>query len=135
MSPVLCLVVVVVRTKPPGADDLGVLQGKSSAVRPTGGLPAGNDNRLISGGAIEHPDGMYDLRLREKLTRRTVRVLSDQQIFQQLAPMSNLLQDCYAHGGGLIQPRNREEHLAIVAPIFTQNAQEIMGCASMKSSP
>lgn len=72
------------------------------------------------------PDGIHDLGLREKLTRRKVRVLTDQALFQQLPPMSNLLQDCYAHGGGLIEPRNRKEHVAIVAPILTQNAQEIM---------
>jgi hypothetical protein len=40
--------------------------------------------------------------------------------------MSNLLQDCYAHGGGLIEPRSRKEHVAIVALIVTQNAQEIV---------
>lgn len=74
----------------------------------------------------ERPDGISDLRLREKLTRRTVRVLADEPMLQQFAPMSNLLQDCYAHGSGLIEPRNRKEHVAIVAPIFTQNAQEIM---------
>lgn len=74
---------------------------------------------------FERPDGMRDLRLREKLTRRTVRVLTDEPMLQQFAPISNLLQDCYAHGGGLIEPRNRKEHVAIVAPIFTQNAQEI----------
>lgn len=75
---------------------------------------------------FERADGMRDLRLREKLTRRTVRVLTDQPMLQPFAPMSNLLQDCYAHGGGLIEPRNRKEHVAIVAPIFTQNAQEIV---------
>jgi len=75
---------------------------------------------------FERPDGIRDLGLREKLTRRKVRVLSDQAMFQQYPPMSNLLQDCHAHGGGLIEPRNRQEHLAIVAPIFSQNAQEIM---------
>lgn len=75
---------------------------------------------------FERPNGMPDLRLREKLTGRTVRVLTDQPMLQQLAPMSNLLQDCYAHGGGLIEPRSRKEHVAIVAPIFTQNAQEIV---------
>lgn len=77
---------------------------------------------------FERLDGRPDLCLREKVTRRRVRVLSGNPMLQQVAPMSNLLQDCYAHGGGLIQPRNREEHLAIVAPIFTQNAQEIMVC-------
>lgn len=75
---------------------------------------------------FERPDGMRDLRLREKLTRRTVRVLTGQSILQQVAPMSNLLQDCYAHGGGLIEPRSRKEHVAIVAPIVTQNAREIV---------
>ena len=74
---------------------------------------------------FEHTDGTPDLRLREKLTRRTVRVLTDQRMLQSLSPMSNLLQDCYAHGGGLIEPRNRKEHVAIVAPIFAQNSQEI----------
>lgn len=74
---------------------------------------------------FERPNGMPDLRLREKLTRRTVRVLTDQPMLQQLAPMSNLLQDSYAHGGGLIEPRSRKEYVAIVAPIATQNAQEI----------
>ncbi|MDQ0239279.1 hypothetical protein [Arthrobacter bambusae] len=75
---------------------------------------------------FERPNGMPDLRLREKLTRRTVRVLADQPMLQPLSPMSNLLQDCYAHAGGLIEPRSRKEHVTIVAPIFTQNEQEIM---------
>jgi len=74
---------------------------------------------------FERPGGMPDLRLREKITRRTVRVLTDQPLLQQVAPLSNLLQDCYSHGGGLIDPRSRREHVAIVAPIFRQNAQEI----------
>ena len=76
--------------------------------------------------SFERPDGMPDLRLREKLTRRTVRILTDQPLLEQVAPMSNLLQDCYAHGGGLIEPRSRKEHVAIVALIVTQNAQEIV---------
>lgn len=75
---------------------------------------------------FERPDGMPDLRLREKFTRRTVRILTDQPMLQPFAPMSNLLQDCYAHGRGLIEPRNRKEHVAIAAPIFTQNVQEIV---------
>jgi hypothetical protein len=66
-----------------------------------------------------------DLRLREKGTRRFVRVLPNNQIFRSLAPLSNLLQDCYAHGGGLVEPRSRAEYIAISAPIKTQNAQEI----------
>ncbi|MET3946824.1 hypothetical protein ABIB49_001523 [Arthrobacter sp. UYCu512] len=74
---------------------------------------------------FDHPDGTPDLCLREKLTRRTVRVLTAEPMLQPLAPLSNLLQDCYAHGGGLIEPRNRKEHVAIAAPIVMQNAQEI----------
>lgn len=77
---------------------------------------------------FERADGMRDLRLREKLTRRTVRVLTDQSMLQLFAPMSNLLQDCYGHGGGLTEPRNHKEQVVIVAPIFSQNAQEIMVC-------
>lgn len=75
---------------------------------------------------FERPDGMPDLRLREKLTRRTVRILSGQPMLQTFVPMSNLLQDCYAHGGVLIEPRSRKEYVAIVAPILTQNAQEVV---------
>jgi hypothetical protein len=74
---------------------------------------------------FELPNGMPDLRLREKATRRTVRVLTRQPMMQQVAPLSNLLQDCHAHGGGLVEPRGRKEFVAISAPIVTQNAEEI----------
>ena len=74
---------------------------------------------------FERPSGMPDLRLREKATRRTVRVLTGQPIVQQVAPLFNLLQDCHAHGGGLVEPRKRKEFVAISAPIATQNADEI----------
>ena len=74
---------------------------------------------------FKNPDGTPNLRLREKVTRRTVRVLTDQRMLQPLSPMSNLLQDCFAHGGGLIEPRNRKEHIAIAAPILAQNTQDI----------
>jgi hypothetical protein len=66
-----------------------------------------------------------DLRLREKGTRRFVSVLPSNHIFGSSSPLSNLLQDCYAHGGGLVEPRTRAEYIAISAPIVTQNAQEI----------
>jgi hypothetical protein len=79
---------------------------------------------------FEHTDGTPDLRLREKLTRRTVRVRADQRMLQSLSPLSNLLQDCYAHGGGLIEPRNRKEHVAIVAPIFAQMISTVSRCLS-----
>ena len=39
--------------------------------------------------------------------------------------MSNLLQDCYGHGGMLIEPRNRKEYVAINSPILWQNDHEV----------
>ncbi len=74
---------------------------------------------------FENAVGAPDLRLREKSTQRLVRVLTGNQTFRSLAPLSNLLQDCYVHGGGLVEPRSRTEYIAISAPIVTQNAQEI----------
>lgn len=74
---------------------------------------------------FERPGGVPDICLREKRTRRRVRILSGEPLHQYVPPLSNLLQDCHAHGGGLIEPRSRHEHVAIVAPIFRQNAQEI----------
>lgn len=74
---------------------------------------------------FENAAGAPDLRLREKSTRRLVRVLTNDQTFRAFAPLSNLLQDCFAHGGGLVEPRSRTEHIAISAPIVTQRAQEI----------
>ena len=46
-------------------------------------------------------------------------------MFRSFAPLSNLLQDCYTHGGGLVEPRSRAEYIAISAPIVKQSAQEI----------
>lgn len=74
---------------------------------------------------FENAAGAPDLRLREKSTRRLVRVLTNNQTFRSFAPLSNLLRDCYAHGGGLAEPRGRAEYIAISAPIVTQSAQEI----------
>lgn len=74
---------------------------------------------------FENSSGTPDLRLREKSTKRLVRVLTSNQIFRSFAPLSNLLQDCFAHGGGLIEARSRTEYIAISAPIVTQTAQEI----------
>jgi hypothetical protein len=76
--------------------------------------------------SFEAAPGVPDLRFREKLTRRRVRVMSGQPLLHSTAPLSNLLQDCYSHGGGLIEPRSRKEHIAIVAPILMQNAEEIV---------
>jgi hypothetical protein len=50
---------------------------------------------------FEQSNGIPDLRLSEKVTRRTVRVLTGQPTMQQVAPLSNLLQDCHGHGAGL----------------------------------
>lgn len=75
---------------------------------------------------FEQPGGMPDLRLREKVSGRTVRVLTDDPSLQYIAPLSNLLQDCINHGGGLIEPRNRREYIAIAAPTSTQNSREIV---------
>lgn len=74
---------------------------------------------------FENAVGAPDLRLREKSTKRLVRVLTGNLTFGLFAPLSNLLQDCYVHGGGLVEPRSRTEYIAISAPIVTQNAQEI----------
>jgi hypothetical protein len=74
---------------------------------------------------FENAAGAPDLRLREKSTKRLVRVLTDNRTYGSLGPLSNLLQDCCAHGGSLIQPRSPGEHIAISAPIVTQGAQEI----------
>lgn len=74
---------------------------------------------------FENAVGAPDLCLREKSTKRLVRVLTDNQMFRSFAPLSNLLQDCYAHGGGLVEPRSRTEYIAVSAPIVKQGAQEI----------
>lgn len=76
--------------------------------------------------SFDRPDGMPDLRLREKLTRRTVHVTTAQPMLQHVAPLSNLLQDCYTHGGGLIEPQGRREFVAIASQIVTQNKEEIV---------
>ncbi|MBF0722354.1 hypothetical protein [Sanguibacter inulinus] len=39
--------------------------------------------------------------------------------------MSNLLQDCYAHGGGLVKPRGSDECITISASIVARNIQEV----------
>lgn len=74
---------------------------------------------------FENASGAPDLRLREKSTKRLVRVLTNDWRFRSLAPLSNLLKDCYGHGGGLVEPRSRAEHIAVSAPIVTQSAREI----------
>lgn len=75
--------------------------------------------------SFERPNGLPDLRLREKVTRRIVRVLTEEPMYREVAPMANLLQDCFGHGGGLVEPRSRNEYIAVAAPIVTQNEREI----------
>jgi len=74
---------------------------------------------------FENAAGAPDLRLREKSTKRLVRVLTDNQTLRLFAPLLNLLQDCYTHGGGLVEPRGPAEHIGISALIVKQNAHEI----------
>ncbi|OZD38962.1 hypothetical protein CH252_30825 [Rhodococcus sp. 06-1477-1B] len=54
-----------------------------------------------------------------------MRVLSDDPYAASFPPLSNLLQDCYAHGGGLTHPQGRQEYVAIAATILRQNAKRI----------
>jgi len=75
--------------------------------------------------SFKRPNGLPDLRLREKVTRRIVRVLAEQPMYREVAPMANLLQDCFGHGGGLVEPRSRNEYIAVAAPIVTQNEREV----------
>lgn len=74
---------------------------------------------------VELPDGTPDLQLREKATRRRVRVLAAEPFMQQVAPLSNLLLDCYGHGGGLVKSHGGKELISISASIVKQNAREI----------
>jgi hypothetical protein len=69
--------------------------------------------------------GVPDLRLREKVTKRLVRVVTANATIGSLAPLSNLLQDCYGHRRGLIEPRSRNEFVAITAGIVAQTVDEI----------
>lgn len=71
------------------------------------------------------PDGRPDLRLREKTTRRLIRVLSDDPIMHQITPLANLMGDCYSHGHGLVRPTGRDEYIAIEAPIVKQSSEEV----------
>lgn len=75
---------------------------------------------------FEMRNGRPNLRLREKVTRRTVRIVTDNPLYRSLSPMTNLLRDCYAHGGGLVEPRSRTENVTILAPIRRQSHDEIV---------
>lgn len=74
---------------------------------------------------FKHPNGLPDVRIREKVSGRKVQVLSDNLELQNLAPLANLLRDCHAHGGGLREPRNRREYIGISASTVLQNSQEV----------
>ena len=75
---------------------------------------------------FEMHDGRPNLRFREKSTRRTVRIVTDDPLYRSLSPMTNLLQDCFAHGGGLVEPRSRAENVTILAPIRRQSPDEVV---------
>lgn len=74
---------------------------------------------------FERPDGRSDLRLREKRTGRQLRILSDDRRFRQVAPLTNLLQDCYGHGDGLTDRWSRDEFISVTAPSVTQALERI----------
>lgn len=74
---------------------------------------------------FQNAAGAPDLRLREKSIKRLVWVLTSHQTSWSFAPLSNLQRDGHAHGGGLVEPRGRAEHIAISAPIVAQSAEEI----------
>lgn len=75
--------------------------------------------------SFERPDGKPDLRLREKATRRIIRVLSDDPLMHQITPFATLMTECYSHGHGLTKPTGNDEHIAIAAPIVDQNSKEV----------
>ena len=70
-------------------------------------------------------NGQPDLIIREKSTKRRVRITSRNPMFAYVPPMKNLLLDCFGHGGGLIDPWNRNEYVLIQAPISAQNTEEV----------
>lgn len=74
---------------------------------------------------VIHADGRPDLILREKSTKRRVRITSRNPMFAHLPPMNNLLRDCFGHGAGLIDRWNRNEYVLIQAPISAQNTEEV----------
>lgn len=74
---------------------------------------------------FERPGGTPDLRLREKKTGRRVNVLSEDPHLRHIAPLANLLQDCYAHGGALTDRWNRAEAIAVSASIASQDVEHI----------
>lgn len=74
---------------------------------------------------FENAAGRPDLRLREKSTKRIVRILTGNPMLRDISPLRNLLLDCYSHGGGLVEPQGRREDIAIAATIVKQTAEEI----------
>lgn len=66
-----------------------------------------------------------DLRLREKLTKRLVRILTDDLTMAGIAPMANLLADSYAHQGSLVDPLDESENVAISGTALSESGSEI----------
>lgn len=75
--------------------------------------------------AFNHADGTPDLRLREKKTGRQVIVKTTDTRYRHRSPLTNLLQDCYRHGGALGDRWSRKETIALTAPVATQDAEHI----------
>ncbi|WHE37795.1 hypothetical protein [Microbacterium sp. BDGP8] len=75
--------------------------------------------------SFERPDGKPDLRLREKVTRRIIRVLSGDPLMHQITPLATLMAECYSHGHGLTKATGRDEHIAIAAPVVGQTSEEV----------
>jgi hypothetical protein len=73
----------------------------------------------------QNPAHGPDLRLREKLTKRLVRILTDDLSMAGIAPMANLLADSYAHQGGLVDPLDESENVAISGTVLGRSGTEI----------
>ncbi|WP_461635323.1 DUF4145 domain-containing protein [Glutamicibacter soli] len=66
-----------------------------------------------------------DLRLREKKSRRLVRVLTDDPEIGSLAPLANLLAESYSHSGGLADPQDTNECIQIAGNVLMVTHDEV----------
>lgn len=70
-----------------------------------------------------------DLRLREKKSKRLVRVLTDDPEVGALAPMAhmaNLLAESYSHSGGLADPQGTNEYIQIAGNVLRATQDEVV---------
>lgn len=75
--------------------------------------------------SVELGDGTREDQLCEKITGRTVRILSGDRRLHGVVPLTNLLRDCRGHGGGLTDRWSRKEHIAVTAPVIAQDGDDI----------